>query len=116
MDLPDDDPDTIGKLLEFCHRFTYTLAPPTTSTHIVRHIRLYVAGDKYMIPELWDMALSNFRNSCLTSWDQSVFAEAIEEAYLRCDYPIFQELICAVAIAAYGRLARNNILLSGKRC
>lgn len=108
MDLSDDDPDTIRNLLEFCHCFTYTLEPPTTSQHLVRHIRLFVAADKYMMDELRDVALGHFRDACITSWDQPAFVEAIEEAYLRCAHLVFREIISTVAIAANDMLAGNR--------
>lgn len=109
-ELKDEDPETIEKLLDFCHTLGYKLAPESKDSlgPITRHMRIYIAGDKYMIPELRDMAIKNIRAACLAGWRKPVFAEAIEEAYLQTDYPIFHDIVLAVAVAAYDAYVANR--------
>jgi len=99
VDLCEDDPDAINHLLRWCYKFTYHPEPHTTGqlSPMVLHFCVAIAADKYMMPELCELAFARFREDGKTYWRYQEFADAFREAWPADDHQRFRDELMHLA-------------------
>lgn len=88
IDLKEDDPDTVARMLRFCYTYDYgiipdnqTAAPDTEDVPMMAHARIYFIADKYGIGLLKDLAKKNFQEVGKEKWRSESFPTVIEAIY-----------------------------------
>ncbi|KAI9812333.1 MAG: hypothetical protein M1827_004782 [Pycnora praestabilis] len=82
IDLEDDDPIMVEKMLSYLYKFNYGLqrATPTEST-LSSHAKIYALADKYDVQDLKGLAQTKFAAEVKDGWNDEAFSIAIREVY-----------------------------------
>ncbi|KAG9228015.1 hypothetical protein BJ875DRAFT_436043 [Amylocarpus encephaloides] len=83
IDLEEDDPIYVRKMLEFCYKQEYTLGLGEVGSALISHTHLYILGDKYDITPLREHAKANYEEilESTKTQDSKYFLESIETLY-----------------------------------
>ncbi|KAK5113000.1 hypothetical protein LTR85_011022 [Meristemomyces frigidus] len=83
IDLSDEGRDQISTMLHYLYHFDYDDAHYTKCKlePTVLNVRMVMAGDKYFIKTLRDLAMAKLKSCVANDWGKEAFAEAIGLAY-----------------------------------
>ena len=80
----EDDPDTVGKMIDFCYNYDYDRLSLTFDgeyTSSMSHARMYLIADKYHISLLRDLARKEFKDDIQGSLRPERVVNLIEAVY-----------------------------------
>ena len=88
IDLKEDDPDTVARMLQFCYTYDYqiivddkALASDVVVDPMLVNARIYFVADKYDIGPLKDLAKKKFEEVVKEQWRLESFPTVIKAIY-----------------------------------
>ncbi|CZR56334.1 uncharacterized protein PAC_06222 [Phialocephala subalpina] len=88
IDLPDDDPKTLDRLIQFLYKETFDDEPTFTGvlaanqdSRLITCTKVYILAEKYDIPASKELAKSKFEKAIATDWNDGSLAAILEMIY-----------------------------------
>ena len=100
IELPDDDPEEVETMLNFCYALEY---PAAAQSPITFDARMYAIGEKYLMEALQSYAAHSLRQRITTSWTIDDFGSAVHVAYTEMSDPdnVLRKIILESTLARY---------------
>ncbi|KAK4543500.1 hypothetical protein LTR36_005394 [Oleoguttula mirabilis] len=80
IELHDDDPILIDKMLYFLYHLDYDDTHEGMVTMLL-NVRMFAIAEKYLIKDLEELAITKVAATAETQWETPAFATALSEAY-----------------------------------
>lgn len=118
IDLPDDDPALVQKLMDFFYTGDYAQTtkasdgsevPDDTCSILFDEAKVYIMADKFIVPDLKEISLERFRSAAkraesMSSWQCDSFPLVADEIYnstTRSDLAL-KEILCRLLVSKRG--------------